>query len=134
MISYSFTGFVRRSSRVPLFFSSEINRMVIAGAKNRRRNGVVSKIVRREEILAMKMPLVKNHPRMTRKTTMTIYATGELKYERSSFKKMCLMFVKLILSNQQSVVGRCPQGSSALGGVRAISNLSEYTIERDPSS
>jgi hypothetical protein len=82
---------------VPLFFSSEINRIVIAGAKNRRRNGVVSNTVRREDILVMKILLVKNHPRMTRKTTMTIYATGELKYERSSFWNTYLIPEELIL-------------------------------------
>jgi hypothetical protein len=80
-MSISLMGIVNNSSIVPLFCSSLISRIVIAGIKKIKTNGVKLKTLLNEASLARKSSLEKNHPTIRRNTEMTIYATGEKKYE-----------------------------------------------------
>jgi hypothetical protein len=66
---------------VPDLFSSANKRIVIAGAMTRKRiltNGE-SKTIYNEATLLRKRLFEKNQPSIARKTTITTYATGELK-------------------------------------------------------
>ena len=79
-MSMSLIGMVNNSSIVPLFRSSLISRIVIAGMKKIKTNGVKLKTLLNDASLTRKSSLEKNQPMMRRNTEMTIYATGEKKY------------------------------------------------------
>ena len=76
-ISRSLMGMVNRSSIVPLFRSSLKSRIVMAGTKNMKINGIILNTLLRDESFARKSSFVKNHPVMRRKTAITMYAIGE---------------------------------------------------------
>ena len=76
-ISRSLMGMVKRSSIVPLFRSSLKSRIVIAGTKNMKINGIILNTLLKDDSLARKSSFVKNQPVIRRKTAITIYATGE---------------------------------------------------------
>ena len=60
--------------------------------KNRKINGMISNTFLIVTTPLRNRLLVKNQPVITRNTTSTIYATGELKYDLSSFLNIVNIF------------------------------------------
>jgi hypothetical protein len=79
---------VNISSIVPVLRSSLKRRIVIAGTKKTNMNGIIENTLLREELLERNTSPVKNQPVIRRNTEMTIYATGEKKYAKSSRLKI----------------------------------------------
>jgi hypothetical protein len=97
IICNSVIGFVTNNSMVPDLFSSEKERMVMAGIKNKNTHGAMLKKL---SMLAKPYSNIEvsgnthtNIPVTNRNTTIAIYAISELKNPASSFLKIVSIFI-----------------------------------------
>jgi len=85
------TGKVISTSTVPLLFSSAHSDIVTAGRTNIKIMGSIPKKDLIDDCPSRKKVCMNSHPAIIKKTVITTYPSGELKYEFNSFFKMVVI-------------------------------------------